>query len=137
MKKTTLVSRLTMLIGILIAILGLFHSGATSALLEEGALDTLSESQLSTFMFLHVTTGAAIFFSGVLNIYSSVFVMKDQPWSVNILLGNSVFLLIAGILGVVLLRTNLLVYILLLLPFLQLIILMSNRRELPSGKSGK
>jgi hypothetical protein len=131
MKKSTLVSRLTMIIGILTAVLGLIHSGSTSMIIEQYAFDTLSEEKMPALLFFFITTGAALLGSGVLNIYASVHIMKDMYWSVVVLLSNSIFLLVVGIMAVVLLSANPIAYVILALALAQIILITSNRRELP------
>jgi hypothetical protein len=131
MKKSTLVSRLTLIIGILIALLGLVHSGSTSLAIERYAFDAIGDDKMPALMFFFISTGAALIFSGILNIYASVHIMKDMPWSVNLLLGNSIFLLILGIMAVVLISSNPFAYILLALPLAQIILITSNRQYLP------
>lgn len=128
MKKTNLLSRVSLISGIIILLIGIVHNAFAPVIYEQASRDVGDKA--IAFVSFFVLVGAAVIFFGIFLIYSSRGLKRGEFWAWNISLLSSLFIALMGIPIILFLKINFLHVIMLAGAILNLIVLLSYRRVL-------
>ncbi|MFZ5645179.1 MAG: hypothetical protein ACOY46_16510 [Bacillota bacterium] len=133
--KEALGKRWVLTTGILILILGLIHIGATPIVYKMG-FNGLQDGYGKTFLYMYVSTGAAVVFAGLLTIYCSSGLGKMERESWMMATGAGIFMFLLGAGAVITMPDNPFSYITLIISLVDVVPLLMFRNKYAGINNG-
>ncbi len=97
MDRRKFVSCWILVTGIVIALTGLLHVGATPMMYRQMLQDETVKDKAPGFAYFFAFCGFAIIYAGLLSIYSSFGLKKSQKWAKLIAVSSGLFVALGGI----------------------------------------
>ena len=97
MDRGKFVSRWILVTGIIIALTGLLHIGATPMMYRQMLQDETVKDKAPGFAYFFAFCGFAVLYAGLLSVYASSGLKKSQKWARLIAISAGLFVAIGGI----------------------------------------
>jgi glucan phosphoethanolaminetransferase (alkaline phosphatase superfamily) len=112
MDRRKIISFWILITGIIISVIGILHISFTPAMYQQMLQDPTLKEKAPGFAYFFAFCGFAIFYAGLLTIYSFHGLRKLEKWARSIAISASLFLAIGGISAIAFAKFgNLLIYV--------------------------